>query len=48
MDAALEALESQSDELYDEAKMMLDEVRRDRHDMNSGNDSSNSNIEKPS
>ncbi|XP_067943652.1 uncharacterized protein [Watersipora subatra] len=30
VDAALQALESQSDALYDEAKTMLDEVKQDK------------------
>lgn len=34
VDAALEALESQSDELFDEVKLMLEEVRKDKSELN--------------
>lgn len=33
VDAALESLESQSDELFDEVKLMLEEVRQDKAEL---------------
>ena len=35
VDAALNALESQSDELFDEVKLMLEEVRKDKAGLDS-------------
>ena len=35
VDAALDALESQSDELFDEVKLMLEEVRKDKASLDS-------------